>query len=880
MRLTTAEKVNAGFIAALAVVGIIGIASITSIQLFLSTSAEVRRTHEVLTELQGMLAALTAAESAQRGFIITSDDSYLEAYTAAQQAVSQRAGDLRRATMEPAQLELLARLVDDARLRLRVSNDVVTARREGGLEAAAEQVADGAGRSIMDNIFLTAADFERREFQRLQDRQRTAENYARQAAIIIAVGGIFTFLVVFGSSVLIRRDFSERRKAEQALRDSETLLSQFMENLPIGVMVIDKQWQLRFANNAAMDILGPRVLVDTGERPLPLLSADGAPYPEERAPVALALHGESTIAEDAFVDVAGTAVPLEVSAAPIYGASGNIAYAIIAFQDIRNRRRSEEALRAARDAAENASHAKSQFLARMSHELRTPLNSVIGFANILLRNKAGNLKDQDVAYLNRVLDNGKHLLHLINDILDLSKIEAGRVELEAESVDLADIIETTMRQFEPHLGANVRMRTTIPGTLEPCHTDAARLRQVLINLVGNAVKFTERGEVHVSVETLPDSHRPVRIRVQDTGIGIPPDRLDAIFEAFEQADSTTARQFGGTGLGLPISRALCDLLGFSLEVRSVLGTGTEFTVEMMPATTAMPESFRLAPPPAAARSRGNRLVLIVDDEADSRILLTHYVEEFGCRAIATHSGRSAITLARELQPDLITLDLVMPDVNGWDLLAQLKQEPVLADIPVVIVSIIAQESRASLLGALDLLQKPVDRNALYSVLRRNMSSDRARILLVEDEEDARQLLHDMLREHTSELRTAANGREALDALSSFDPDLVITDLLMPEMDGMTFLEVFRSMPRFQHVPAVIITAKELTAGERDRLQRHTAAVLRKGNALEVDLRRTLGIVLSTMPFRELASTAAFDAAAAGVAAGSAGAPGYPGTVAR
>jgi PAS domain S-box-containing protein len=884
MRLTTAEKVNAGFIAALAVVGIIGIASITSIQLFLSTSADVRRTHEVLRELEGMLANLTAAESAQRGFVITGDDSYLEPYTAAHQTVARRVGYLRRASVEPEQLERLARLGNDAQLRLRLMNDLVEARREGGLEAAAQLVATGAGRRMMGRIRLAAADFERRELQRLQERQRTAEARARLTTIIIAVGGLCTFLVVFGSSVLIRRDFSERRKAAQALRDSETLLSQFMENLPIGVMVIDKQWQPRFANNAAVDILGPRVLVDTGERPLPLLSGDGAPYPEERTPVARALDGENTSTDDVFVDVDGTAIPLEVSAAPIYDASGRIAYAIIAFGDISSRRRSEEALRAARDAAETASRAKSEFLARMSHELRTPLNSVIGFANILLKNKAGNLAEQDVAYLNRILDNGKHLLLLINDILDLSKIEAGKVELEAESVDLAEVIATTVSQFEAQLGAEVRIRTTIPSALEPCHTDAARLRQVLINLVGNAVKFTEQGEVHVSVETLPDSPRPVRIRVQDTGIGIPADRLDAIFEAFEQADSTTARRFGGTGLGLPISRALCELLGFRLEVRSELGTGTEFTIEMMPSPIGIAETFRLPPPPAMARSGADRLVLIVDDEADSRILLTHYVEEFGCRAIATHSGRSAITLARELRPDLITLDLMMPDVNGWDLLAELKQEPLLADIPVVIVSIIAQESRASLLGALDLLQKPVDRNALFAVLRRNMSSDRARILLVEDEEDARELLREMLRDHTSELRTAANGREALDALSSFEPDLVITDLLMPEMDGMTFLEVFRSTPRFQHVPAVIVTAKELTAEERDRLQRHTAAVLRKGNALEVDLRRTLGSVLATMPAGELAaattSPAASDAAAAGVAAGSTGAPGYPDTEAR
>jgi signal transduction histidine kinase len=218
----------------------------------------------------------------------------------------------------------------------------------------------------------------------------------------------------------------------------------------------------------------------------------------------------------------------------------------------------------------------------MSHELRTPLNSVIGFANILLKNKNGALRPQELTFLERILENGKHLLHLINDILDLSKIEAGKIEVEREPTDLAALLRSVMSQLEPQVRQDVlELRTRIPLELDLITSDGARLRQIMINLIGNALKFTERGYVEVVVETLPHTSTPARISVHDTGIGIPADRLGAIFDAFEQAESSTTRKFGGTGLGLPISRALCELLGYQLHVSSQPGAGTTFTVELL-----------------------------------------------------------------------------------------------------------------------------------------------------------------------------------------------------------------------------------------------------------------------------------------------------------
>ena len=852
LRWSAAEKVNAGFFVALGIVTLIGVASITSIQRFAATTRDVNETHDALTDLQGVLLSLSDAESAQRGFIITGDSAYLQPVDSLTSESIRQIHVLREKTYTDADQQYrLSRLATLVATRSRLITEIADVRRTDGFAAATVAMQVGAGREVMAAVEALAAEFEHQELQRLAGRSRAAARDAWFAMLLITIGGIFAFVVVLVSGTLIRRDYTERRRAELALRESETLLSQFMENLPIGVIVLDTYWRPRFANNAAVDILGPTVLIDDGAQPLPLYRAgERRPYPVDQTPLALAMHGQTATIDDAEVRVGDRYVPVQLSAAPIYDASGRIAYTIAAFIDITERHRSEAALRAAKDAAETASRTKSDFLARMSHELRTPLNSVIGFANILLKNKAGNLRSQDVAYLDRIQENGRHLLLLINDILDLSKIEAGKIEIENETVELGDLVREVAEQFEVQVrDSDIELKVNIPVGLEPIVTDPARLRQVMYNLIGNAVKFTETGSVVVDVTVEPGSRRASRIRVIDTGIGIPEERLGAIFDAFEQAEVSTSRKFGGTGLGLPISRALCELLGYALNVRSRVQAGTEFTIDLMPEEGAAPERALTQASVDAPREgeRAERLVLIVDDEADSRILLTHYVEDFGCRAIATHSPSDALKLARELKPDLITLDLMMPGLDGWDILSALKADSVLADIPIVIISVVAQESRATLAGALDVLQKPIDRQELHGILRRHLGTSRARILIVDDSSDARDMLTEMVGDTASELRTAANGQDALRVLRDFEPDLVLLDLLMPVMDGLTFLEVFRATPRFRTVPVIVISAKDLTGDERDRVVRHTSAVVKKGRALEADLKRVLATVLMERP---------------------------------
>ena len=396
--------------------------------------------------------------------------------------------------------------------------------------------------------------------------------------------------------------------------------------------------------------------------------------------------------------------------------------------DITARKHAEFELIVARDAAEAASRAKSDFLARMSHELRTPLNSIIGFANVLHKNRQNTMTEEQLSYSHRIATNGLHLLGLINDILDLSKIEAGRMTLDLAPVMLDTLVRETLAEFEGQTRDRpVALRADIPDAIRSIHADASRMKQVLINLIGNALKFTERGMVTVVVEVEADG-QPLSIAVRDTGIGIPAHRLDAIFNVFEQAESMTARRFGGTGLGLAISRSLCDLMGHRLEVTSVDGEGTTMLIRLGEPPRSSRHSLPMGMPAIplevssatvnAGADRSTPLILVVDDDADARLLLGQLIEEAGCRVANADSGIEALRLARELLPDLIFLDLRLPKISGFDVFRILQSDDALRDTPVVIISVVGSESRPGLAGAAAILDKPVSRQQVVDIIQR------------------------------------------------------------------------------------------------------------------------------------------------------------------
>jgi GAF domain-containing protein/CheY-like chemotaxis protein len=490
---------------------------------------------------------------------------------------------------------------------------------------------------------------------------------------------------------------------------------------------------------------------------------------------------------------------------------------------------------------EVASKHKSQFLASMSHELRTPLNAIIGVTE-MLREDARDLKrDDEFEPLDRVLGAGRHLLALINDILDLSKIEAGRMELHLETFPLAPVIEDVGKTIEPMATKNAnRIVIDCPADLGTMHADQTRFRQALLNLASNANKFTEKGTVTIATQPQPlDGRDMITIAVTDTGIGMTEEQMSRLFQEFSQADASTTRKYGGTGLGLAISRHFCRMMGGDITVESKPGKGSTFTIRL---PRIAQSSETLVPAHPIVEEAEEPLILVVDDDATVRDLVVRHLERGGFAAVAARGGQEGLRLVRELRPAAVTLDIMMPDLDGWTVLAAIKGDPELAGIPVVLMSIIDQKNRGYALGAADYLVKPVDRATLVATLRNICGATAGRVLLVDDDEMVRHSVRQALEPIGWKVTEAGNGRAAVDSLIAAQPDVIILDLMMPEMDGFEFMDELRGRPDWKDVPVVVITAKDLTQGDRDRLNGGVERVIQKSDRDEMlrQLGRAIG----------------------------------------
>ncbi|MFC4307201.1 response regulator [Cohnella boryungensis] len=490
-------------------------------------------------------------------------------------------------------------------------------------------------------------------------------------------------------------------------------------------------------------------------------------------------------------------------------------------------------LEKARDDAIQANKIKSQFLANMSHELRTPLNAIIGYSEMLAEEAEEMGEQAFTDDLGKITKSGKHLLSLINDILDISKIEAGKMDVFVEPCELKGVLEDVITTVTPLIESNGN-RLEIEACEGLMATDVTKLRQILINLLSNAGKFTRDGVVRLEVRSKDaEGKEGYLFRVVDSGIGMSSEQVAKLFQPFTQADSSTTRQYGGTGLGLTISQRFCRMLGGDITVSSREGEGStfEFWLPASSESQIATEAYREAGPVVGSEEiDGQVSILLIDDEPVDRQLVQRYLAKEGWTLAFAESGQEGLRMSKQLKPKLICLDILMPSMDGWSVLAALKSDPELRDIPVVILSMTNDKSLGYSLGASEFLMKPIRREQLVETIDRYLPNPCGQsVLVVEDDATTSEMMAKLLNKDGYSVLTASNGKHALTSLEAERPGLILLDLMMPEMDGFQFLSAMAEREEWHDIPIVVVTAKTINADDRTRLKGYVKGVLQKGS---------------------------------------------------
>jgi signal transduction histidine kinase/CheY-like chemotaxis protein len=476
-----------------------------------------------------------------------------------------------------------------------------------------------------------------------------------------------------------------------------------------------------------------------------------------------------------------------------------------------------------RTAAEDANRAKSTFLAAMSHELRTPLNAIIGYGEMLAEDASDDGRTKEVEDLQKIVSAGKHLLGLINDILDLEKVDAGKMVVHCENVQVGEIVRDVVSTVKPLVEKNGNsIQVNVETGFGALWADAQKLRQSLLNLLSNASKFTDKGTVVLDVKRVGDS---AAFAVTDTGIGMTPEQLARLFQPFVQADSSTSRKYGGTGLGLALTRKFCELMGGTVSVSSREGVGSTFTI-LLPLAPPAAASASIHPPPV---SPAPRPILVIDDDPAMQDLIGRALSKEGYAVETALNGEEGLRKARALQPAAITLDVVMPGMDGLEVLKALEADPATSAIPVILITMTDDRERGFSLGASEFMTKPFDRDRLVAVLERmGVVPSKQPILIVEDDPANRDLIRRTLEKAGWVVEEAENGEVALARIEANRPSLVLLDLMMPQVDGFDLLARIREREDLRKIPVVVITAKDLTEDERERVTENVRQVLQKG----------------------------------------------------
>ena len=707
------------FALAMVLLMVLGWLSYRSTMQLVETSQWVTHTHEVLANLQAILADVGAAEGGHRGYLLTGDEKYLEPYRSALEEINEHISKARQLTrdalIQQRRLDQVESLVQQRR---RFMTDVLE-QFAHDRAAAAESIRSGKGRELSEQIRAVIEQMEDTERQLLVRRQREVAASVKRSMQAITGGGMVSLLLLLGVFWRLKLEIRERRNAEARFRG-------FLQSAPDAMVIVNQAGTIHLVNAQTEKLFGytrEEMLDKPVEMLIPQLNRKGhaqhrtgySEVPHARPMgLGLELYG---LAKD------GREFPAEISLSPIQTSEGVLVSAAI--RDVTERHQYQEQIKQKNQEleqrnreVERATHLKSQFLATMSHELRTPLNAILGFSELLLDETAGPLTDKQKRWTDFIQKGGRHLLQLINDILDLSKIEAGQVEVHPENFPAEPTLPEVLSNIKPlAIAKQIELTTTIQPGLAVV-ADRLRFKQVLYNLLSNAVKFTP-AQGRITVEATQHGNF-AQFCVTDNGRGISKEDQKVIFEEFRQVEPDESSFKSGTGLGLTITKRLVEQQGGSIWVESNLNEGAHFTF-----TLPLGETPNFEAPPSRlieSSRRDKPLVLVIEDEVQDRELLTSYLTPERYEVITASSGHEALIEARKFRPDVITLDVLMPTSSGWEILQELQNSDETAMIPVIIVSIVDQRQLGFSLGAMEYLLKPVSRESLVKALRRVMNT--------------------------------------------------------------------------------------------------------------------------------------------------------------
>ena len=688
-------------------------------------------------------------------------------------------------------------------------------------------------RTLLEDVIPTSSVFNDFELE------HTFPNIGRRVMLLngrkLRAGSHSAFIV------LAMEDVTERRRSEADLREIETYAQDIVDTVREPLLILDTTLRVQSGNRAFYRTF--RVSPEETENRLIYELGNG----QWDIPALRNLLEDIVPTSSVFNDfelehdfpALGRRVMLLNARKLQAGHHGELV--VLAMEDVTDRRRAEEEVAKARQASENANRTKSLFLANMSHELRTPLNAIVGYSEMLQEEAAEQSLDSFVVDLEKINASGKQLLGLINDILDLSKIEAGKMELFIEGFDLGALIDEVAATIGPMVAKNANvLRIERSADLGGMRADQVKVRQALFNLLSNATKFTHEGTITLEAgRERMDGSEWIVFRIIDTGIGLSPEKLLRLFQDFTQADASTTRKFGGTGLGLALTRRFCQMMGGDVTVRSVPGEGSTFTIKLpadvkapeaelnddIPADTRIVSTDRRETDPAPLPST---CVLVIDDNAAQRDLMRRFLVKEGFGVRCAGSGEEGLRLAKEMLPIAITLDVMMPEMDGWSVLKALRADKTLADVPVIMLTMVDDRERGFAFGATDYLTKPVNRHRLSRMLKQySCESPPCPVLVVDDDAHMRTSMRRMLERNGCRVTEAANGEAALTMMVENRPSLIFLDLMMDVMDGFTFVEHVRTHPEWRSIPIVVVTSHDVTAEERKRLNGRVETILQK-----------------------------------------------------